>query len=378
MRLSTTLVSLASAAGTLAYPGMGKVMEEIEARDEMLKGRSIELIGDLISGAYSPAGQAIKGILQGFGIAVADKTQYKAPGALGSDACKKDKLCMWKYLADEMYAVFADSEGCTDLARGAIRLGFHDAGSWDRKSPNGGADGSILLAGELSRPENFGLETIGSTTMGWYTKYKPYGAGMADIIQLGANVGVVACPDGPRIRTFVGRPDSSKPAPDGKLPSVHADAQSLIDLFAAKTFTATDLVALVGAHTASKQRFVDPSRAGAAQDSTPHYWDTSFYSETLDAARGISRNATKTADPEEADGTDNDGPTATDVFVFQSDKNLAVYSKTKIQWAIFAGKLGKPTWALAYASSYFRMSMLGVKNLNSLTEISKVLPLTRT
>lgn len=32
----------------------------------------------------------------------------------------------------------------------------------------------------------------------------------------------------------------------------------------------------------------------------------------------------------------------------------------------------------AYASAYFRMSMLGVKNINKLTEISKVLPQTRT
>lgn len=352
MKISTTLISIASARGTVAYPGMSNIMSEIEQRDEMLQGRSVELIGDLVQGAYSPEGQAIKGILQGFGIAVADKTSYTAPGALDSVACKKDKLCMWKYLADEMYALFADSEGCTDLARGAIRLGFHDAGAWDRKSPNGGADGSILLApGELGRDENLGLETIGSVTTDWYNKYKPYGAGMADIIQLGANVGVVACPDGPRIRTFIGRKDSSVPAPDGKLPSVNANAQSLIDLFAAKTFTATDLVALVGAHTASKQRFVDPSRAGYAQDTTPHYWDTDYYLQTLNAAKGIkatpAANGATVTVVEVADETDdNDGPSTTDVFVFQSDKNLALYSKTKIQWAIFAGKLGKPTWAL--------------------------------
>ncbi|KAJ1337813.1 manganese peroxidase [Microdochium nivale] len=365
MRLSSTYIALAGATGTLAYPGMGNVMDEIKTRDEMMQGRSIELIGDLVSGAYSPMGQAIKGVLQGFGIAVADKTQYTAPGELGSAACKQDQLCTWKHLADEMYAVMADSEGCTDLGRAAIRLGFHDAAAWDKKSPWGGADGSILLApGELGRSENFGLENIGSQTLEWYAKYHPHGAGMADMIQLGANVGVVACPDGPRIRTFVGRADSTTPGPDGMLPAVTADAQSLVDLFTAKTFTATDLVALVGAHTASKQRFVDPSQAGKPQDSTPHYWDVDFYSQTLDAALG--KNATL-ADPAKSD-----------IFVFQSDKNLALHAKTKAQWALFAGKFGKPTWALAYASSYFRMSLLGVKNINSLVEISRVLPLTRT
>ncbi|KXJ97284.1 heme peroxidase [Microdochium bolleyi] len=366
MRLSSKFIALASATGTLAYPGMGQVMDEIKARDEMMQGRSIELIGDLVSGAYSPVGQAIKGVLEGFGIAVADKTQYKAPGGLGSDACKADELCVWKHLADEMYAVMSDAEGCTDLGRAAIRLGFHDAAAWDKESTWGGADGSILLAtGELGRSENFGLERIGRQTVIWYNKFKPHGAGMADIIQLGANVGVVACPDGPRIRTFIGRVDSDRAGPDGKLPAVTADAQSLVDLFAAKSFTATDLVALVGAHTASKQRFVDPALAGKPQDSTPHYWDTDFYSQTLQAAQGTNAT-TATNSPD------------SDIFVFESDKNLALHARTKVQWAIFAGKLGKPTWALAYASSYFRMSLLGVKNINGLKEISKVLPLTRT
>lgn len=34
---------------------------------------------------------------------------------------------------------------CNDSARAAIRLGFHDARPSDKNSPNGGADGSLLM-----------------------------------------------------------------------------------------------------------------------------------------------------------------------------------------------------------------------------------------
>lgn len=143
---------------------------------------------------------------------------------------------------------------------------------------------------------------------------------MADLIQTAAIVGTVSCPGGPRIKNFVGRPDNSQAAPTGKIPSPFQDAQSLIDLFAAKTFSASDLVALVGAHTASKSSFVDSSRPNAPQDSTPNTWDTKFYSETL-----TSDNKT--------------------ILTFPSDKNLATYSQTSGQWKTFAGTGGKQAWA---------------------------------
>jgi hypothetical protein len=218
-----------------------------------------------------------------------------------------------------MWGVFADQNGCTDLARGAIRQGFHDAAAWDVDSSYGGADGSLLLSDELSRPVNRGLEEIGAATNAYYTKYHPYGAGMADIIQLGALVGTVACPGGPRIRAFAGRTDNSRAAPEGKLPSPFMDAPTLINLFSKKTFTASDLVALVGAHTAAKQRFVDPSRAGASLDTDPQTWDATFYSQLL---------------------TGNNKTT----FILPSDKALATYPTTSVQWATFASLVGQALW----------------------------------
>lgn len=104
---------------------------------------------------------------------------------------------------------------------------------------------------------------------------------MADLIQMGATVATVTCPLGPRIRSFVGRKDNPREAANGLLPDVNAPAQSLVDLFRAKTIKAHGLTALIGAHSTSQQRFVDPERALDPQDSTPGVWDVKFYSETL-------------------------------------------------------------------------------------------------
>ena len=124
----------------------------------------------------------------------------------------------------------------------------------------------------MSRADNNGLSAIADQTNKWYTKYNQYGMSMADIIQFGANVATVVCPLGPRIRSFVGRKDNTKAGPTGLLPGEKDSASTLISLFSAKTIDAHDLVALVGAHTTSQQHFVDTSRSGDPQDSSPGVW----------------------------------------------------------------------------------------------------------
>jgi hypothetical protein len=86
---------------------------------------------------------------------------------------------------------------------------------------------------------------------------------------------------GPRIRSYVGRKDSDVACTDGLLPGVNSDADTLIKLFQDKTIEPHGLTALIGAHTTSQQRFVDPSRAGDPQDASPGVWDVKFYKQTL-------------------------------------------------------------------------------------------------
>ncbi|KAK2751519.1 ligninase h2 precursor [Colletotrichum kahawae] len=271
--------------------------------------------------------------------------------AKDTPACAADTCCIWKYIADDLATTFRGESGrCTDFARAAIRLGFHDAAGWSKGTGNlGGADGSICLSSsEISRVENKGLEEIVEQTKTWYNKYKQYGIGMADLIQFSANVATVVCPLGPRVRTFIGRKDSSVAAPPNLLPDVNSPADTLIDLFNNKTISSYGLISLIGAHTTSQQRFVDPSRSGDPQDSTPGVWDVKFYSETI-------------------------GNAPPRVFKFNSDIALSKYPSTSAQFAAFAGPGGQAAWN-AVSHEYVRLSLLGVYNINDLTECTKALP----
>ncbi|KAF2735090.1 heme peroxidase [Polyplosphaeria fusca] len=272
------------------------------------------------------------------------------PPPRNSKQCKQDTCCIWSYVSGALTSAFRGPSGrCNKVARAAIRLGFHDAGTWSTSSGFGGADGSIALApGEVDRPENNGLQDIVRRMKNWQ---RQYGVGMADLIQFAAIHAVVTCPLGPRMRVFVGRKDSNKPNPDGLLPGVNDSADKLIKLFNDKTIPPHDLTALLGAHTTSEQFFVDKSRSGAPQDGTPGVWDTLFYNQTL--------------------GT---GPLPKKVFRFASDIVIANDPRARPEWESFSGPGGQSHWNDDYAHSYARLSMLGVNNMNDLTECSKVLP----
>lgn len=138
---------------------------------------------------------------------------------------------------------------------------------------------------------------------------------------MGANVATVVCPLGPRIRSYVGRKDSSRPAQDNLLPNVFAPADDLIALFERKTIRPHGLTALVGAHTVSQQRFVDTTRALDPQDSTPGVWDVKFYGETLNP--NAPRN----------------------IFKFASDVKFSTHPRMADEWQKFADpKDGQDHW----------------------------------
>ncbi|KAK3642303.1 hypothetical protein LTR56_010880 [Elasticomyces elasticus] len=361
------IVTLCFANYVLAWPAMAELMKlqrrqgPVDPADDPLdEPANTRLPGDLATvGATSVVGQTIMDILL-------RKVTAEAPGipspiippALSSAKCKADTCCVWRHVAIAMnFAFIGPTLRCNDLARAAIRLGFHDAGTWSVKlaaqgQDYGGADGSLVLAGEISRPENKGLEKIVTQMKAWQ---KTYGVGMADLIQFGANHATVTCPLGPRIRTFVGRKDSSKPAPDGLLPDAKASADSLINLFEDKTISAHELAALVGAHTSSRQFNFDSATSGAPQDSTPGVWDVLFYNQT------VQNNVTK------------------GVFRIPSDVALAAHPSMSAEWQKFSlgNGIGQDHWNGDYAIAYTRLSLLGVNNINNLTECSRVMPVAR-
>ncbi|KAH7103589.1 peroxidase [Auriculariales sp. MPI-PUGE-AT-0066] len=362
MKFSAFIASAVALSGMVvhAYPGMGKVLREIQARqddggadDEF---DSNELIGDLVDlpdTQLTVVGHAVKSIILDQGESGESDEVYRNIPIRGTAACAKDTCCIWHYISADMTLKFRGLSGrCTSLARGAVRLGFHDAAGWSKATaPGGGADGSIILADvEMTRPDNRGLEEIVAQMKKWYTKYKSYGISMADLIQMGANTATVVCPLGPRVRTFVGRKDSSVAAPDGLLPSPFSNADTLISLFQDKTIRPHGLAALLGSHTTSQQRFVNTTRALDPQDSTPGVWDVLYYKQTLDP----------NAPPR--------------VFKFPSDVALSKDPRTGPEMAEFAGPGGQEHWNEDYAREYVRVSLLGVYNINNLTECTKVLP----
>ncbi|KAJ9134396.1 Peroxidase [Coniochaeta hoffmannii] len=365
MRVSTIAQTVALAMllnPSLGWPGMNKTLHDLlsgEASDtEANNGDSHGLLGDLATlpdSSLTPVGRSIKNILTGTGSGQdAASTARGATPRLGSAACRADTCCTWAHIAADMSNSFLGKAGrCNSLSRASIRLGFHDAAGWSKSTGGGGgADGSLILSGELSRPENNGLQEVCAFVTGLYNRYAPHHGNLtvADLIQMAATVATVTCPLGPRIRSFVGRRDSAVPAPPGLLPDVNSDADTLIRLFGDKTISPQGLAALIGAHSTSQQRFVDPARAGDPQDSSPGVWDTTYYRQTVG-----------TAPPR--------------VFRFPSDVNLAGDPRVAEEWGVYEGDQGR--WNEDYAREYVRLSLLGVENINALTECTEVLPLAR-
>ncbi|KAL1800329.1 hypothetical protein ACET3X_000671 [Alternaria dauci] len=317
------------------------------------RGPATGIIDDILDGPLTGIAQLIADILAGKKSPV-DDTKTNKP--LSCSLVSVDKCCAWYDVSAELtkHFVGADKE-CNDNARAAVRMGFHDAGSWDKNAPNGGADGSLLMDfGEENRPENNGLQKIRTLLRGVQAKYK---VGYADLVQYAHNHATLSCPKGPRLFTFVGRSDATKAAPNGLLPDVRDDANKMIDLFKQKGFTARDLAALVGAHATAKQRFVDTKYAEKPLDTTPGVWDVEFYNDTLTNPVGISKDQK--------------------VFVLPSDKVLSKHSEIKSDWNAYVGN--QVRWNLDYAKAYIRMSLLGVEktDLLKLTDCTRTLPVSK-
>ncbi|KAI0117876.1 peroxidase [Nemania sp. FL0031] len=338
---------------------------------------SFELLGDLVTLSYpelTQVGRDISDILMRLGGSPESDVAYIEVPELNSTACAEDTCCVWKHIADEMTELFRGKSGrCTKWARMAVRLGFHDAGAWSKATAaeGGGADGSICLTDEYTLPENGGLEDMCLQMLTWHDEWhnqKGFNISMADLIRkpvlftilwcreswvqkMGANVATVVCPLGPRVRSFVGRADSAVVNKVELLPSPFSDAVDLIRLFRGKTISPHSLVALIGAHTTSQQRLTNVTRAGDPQDSTPGVWDVLYYDETYGSVEAPER-----------------------VFKFPSDVALAKYSITAKEWVSFLGTAGQDHWNTDYARAYIRLSLLGVNNINELTECTKALP----
>ncbi|KAF7848315.1 hypothetical protein BT93_L2104 [Corymbia citriodora subsp. variegata] len=141
-------------------------------------------------------------------------------------------------------------------AAGVLRLVFHDAGTFEMGENSGGMNGSIVY--ELERPENAGLKKpvkILEKAKGEVDARRP--VSWADMIAVAGAEAVSVC-EGPIIPVVLGRLDSMKPDPEGRLPEETLDAFGLKKCFQRKGLSTQELVALSGAHTLGSKGFGNP------------------------------------------------------------------------------------------------------------------------
>ncbi|KAL1602398.1 hypothetical protein SLS60_005814 [Paraconiothyrium brasiliense] len=249
---------------------------------------------------------------------------------------QKQEACpaVWSEISTTLTEQFLADGQCTDAARAAIRAAFHDCF-------NGACDGSLILADECSRRENTGLVRV-CGNLGNLAQQK--GVGVGDLIQFAAAHAIKTCPGGPTVPVKVGRTDSSDASPAGVLPNGRESASDLIQRFAARGFSAVDLAALIGAHTAARNRATVPDKVNLTMDSTPGQWDNKYYQETISGRAPVT---------------------------LPSDKNMATNPITGIPMKSFA--VSQAAWSLAFVPAMTKMSMLGVEG-GGLVDCTSALP----
>lgn len=149
-----------------AWPAMAQQLAEISRRTPQTVAPDVPVdgdlqrvgLGDVKNGGTTPVGTNVYNILMGTEAGNSAVAGYTPPGIVGTKACKADTCCVWWWIAQAMTVAFTGPTGrCNSFARAAIRLGFHDAGSWSSSlaaagQDFGGADGSIILSGtEINR-----------------------------------------------------------------------------------------------------------------------------------------------------------------------------------------------------------------------------------
>ncbi|MEW5297329.1 MAG: hypothetical protein WDW36_000545 [Sanguina aurantia] len=143
----------------------------------------------------------------------------------------------------------------------ALRLIFHDAGTYNLVGGDGGLNASIRF--ELDRPENKGLkrgwrliEQMNDDLKGTAAEGK---VSLADLVALAGSRAVSVC-GGPVIPMTVGRVDATAASGDpvDRMPGETFNIEQLKASFLSKGLSIKEMVILSGAHTLGSKGFGDP------------------------------------------------------------------------------------------------------------------------
>ncbi|KAG5247929.1 L-ascorbate peroxidase [Salix suchowensis] len=173
-----------------------------------------------------------------------------------------------------------------------LRLAWHDAGTYDKNTKTGGANGSIRNEEECSHGSNNGLKL--AIDFCEEVKAKHPMITYADLYQLAGMVAVEVT-GGPTIDFVPGRRDSNICPKEGRLPNAKLGSSHLRDIFYRMGLSDKDIVALSGGHTLGRAH---PERSGFDGPWTqePLKFDNSYFVELLKGqTEGLLKLPTDTA-----------------------------------------------------------------------------------
>lgn len=169
---------------------------------------------------------------------------------------------------------FIAEKNCAPLI---LRLAWHSAGTFDKKTKTGGPFGTIRQPEELGHGANNGLD-IAVRLLEPIKEQFPI-LSYADYYQL-AGVVAVEITGGPEIPFHPGREDKPNPPPEGRLPDATKGSDHLRDVFGTMGLSDQDIVALSGGHTLGRAH---KERSGfeGPWTSNPLIFDNSYFTELL-------------------------------------------------------------------------------------------------
>ena len=134
------------------------------------------------------------------------------------------------------------------------------------------------------------------------------------------------------INTYIGRKAPKNIAPEGLLPNPNSPVRVLTDRFADMGFSIREMMALMGAHSTGKQRFVNTASANASFDATVDIWDVRFCECLRICGWSSPTNLWRVVDSETQSSNVAHG-----TFKLNSDVDFSHNSSTMPDWNRFVG-----------------------------------------
>lgn len=200
-------------------------------------------------------------------------------------------------IADDIRNTFMNSPRKMDFMGGALRLAFHDAGTFDLISDTGGPNGCVPMQDD----DNKGLEVVLALLQPLREKHKGVCTSQADFWTLAASVAVDMALERKNgislVRNFkMGRRQKDTCDDEmGRLPKHTLGMEHITQVFETRMgFTKSEVVALMGAHTIGRAH-KNASGFNMAWDSTPTRFDNKYYQGLLkeEWARAVVKQSGK-------------------------------------------------------------------------------------